>query len=92
MCLCLALGPQPADGTNDASNSMTMMIMMAWLVIAAALFMLRPSSMRHQADPKGRSGNVSNNRNIFYQLLQSLSLLVVGFYSLDNSASILYLF
>lgn len=56
-CLTTPLGPQGADGANDASNSTTMMIMMAWLVIAAVMFMFRPSSMRQQVDPKARQGN-----------------------------------
>ncbi|XP_067938649.1 small integral membrane protein 14-like isoform X2 [Watersipora subatra] len=48
--------PQGADGANDSSNSMMMIIMFAWLVIAAALFMFRPASMRAQTDPKGGQG------------------------------------
>ena len=44
---------------DDGSNSMMMMIMMAWLFIAAVLFLFRPSSLRTQVDPKARQGNVS---------------------------------
>lgn len=56
---CTALGPQGGDATDNGSNSMMMMIMMAWLFIAAVLFLMRPSSMRAQVDPKARSGDVS---------------------------------
>ncbi|XP_067938636.1 small integral membrane protein 14-like isoform X1 [Watersipora subatra] len=55
-CLTSPLLPQGADGANDSSNSMMMIIMFAWLVIAAALFMFRPASMRAQTDPKGGQG------------------------------------
>jgi len=56
-CLTSPLGPQGGDVPDDGSNSMMMMIMMAWLFIAAVLFLFRPSSMRTQVDPKARQGN-----------------------------------
>ncbi|XP_013382479.1 small integral membrane protein 14-like [Lingula anatina] len=47
----------PADGGFNV-----MMIMMAWLVIATALFLLRPASLRNRGDQKP-SGNGNNGPN-----------------------------
>ena len=60
---------------DDGSNSMMMMIMMAWLFIAAVLFLFRPSSLRTQVDPKARQGNVSMIFLPTYKVCNVVSLL-----------------
>ena len=60
---------------DDGSNSMMMMIMMAWLFIAAVLFLFRPSSLRTQVDPKARQGNVSMRLLPIYKVCTVISLL-----------------
>ena len=48
-------GPQgePADGGMSM-----MMLMLGWVVVATALFLLRPNSMRGQGDQKPHSNQV----------------------------------
>ncbi|KAF6020968.1 SMIM14 [Bugula neritina] len=60
-CLTSPLGLQP-DAATDGSNSTLMMIMVAWLLIAAVLFLFRPASMRQQTDAKGHQGNNDGSR------------------------------
>mgnify|MGYP001791630322 CR=1 FL=1 len=60
---------------DDGSNSMMMMIMMAWLFIAAFLFLFRPSSLRAQLGPKARQGNVSMIPLPTYKVFNVVSLL-----------------
>ncbi|PVD31335.1 hypothetical protein C0Q70_06747 [Pomacea canaliculata] len=48
---CLQDMPGP-NSTPDGGFSTMMMIMLGWLVIATALFLLRPSSLRNHGDGK----------------------------------------
>ena len=48
------------DSAPDGGFSTTMMIMLGWLVMATALFLLRPSRLRNQGDGKP-ANNVSFN-------------------------------
>jgi len=56
-------GPQGvADGLFGGSNIMYM-VMMMWVVVALALFMLRPASMRRGTDSKPPPDNGQGPRN-----------------------------
>lgn len=72
--LCLALGLQP-DAATDGSNSTLMMIMVAWLLIAAVLFLFRPASMRHQTDAKGHQGNVCIHHDTGFVMIDIMHVL-----------------
>ncbi|CAH1801221.1 unnamed protein product [Owenia fusiformis] len=59
---CVQDMPGPQGETPDGGLSM-MMIMLGWIVVATALYLLRPNSMRHRGDekPTPNRGNDPND-------------------------------
>jgi len=51
---CVQDMPGPQGDPAGDGMSMTMMMMMGWVVIATALFLLRPPSLRRVGDQKPR--------------------------------------
>ncbi len=47
------------EGAPDGGASMMMMMMVGWLVVATALFLLRPPSLRNRGDQKPSPPGVS---------------------------------
>lgn len=56
---CVEEMPGP-EGTPGAGGMSMMLMMMGWLVVATALFLLRPNSLRGQGDQKPATGNGGN--------------------------------
>lgn len=68
-CLFPAPGPQGTPG--DGGFNM-MMMLMAWLVIATALFLLRPQALRgNGAEKPANNGNVSQDTFLVCYLFSS---------------------
>ena len=68
--------PGPNGDLAGGGFSMMMMMMIGWLVIATALFLLRPASLRRQSDEKP-SGMVGVAWPYFFVLLENIHVVAV---------------
>jgi hypothetical protein len=68
-------GPQ---GSPEDGGFNIMMIMVAWLVIASVLFIMRPNSMRNNNEKPRPSQNVSTLYNIQTIILDITGILLLN--------------
>ena len=70
--LFVVVVPGPNGDLAGGGFSMMMMMMIGWLVIATALFLLRPASLRRQSNekPSGMVGVASLHGCVLFVLLE----------------------
>ena len=76
--------PGPTSNPGDGGMNM-MMIMMGWLVVATALFLLRPASLRNSGDQKPHGNQV---RQFSLNVLYSSKYTKLKFVCLTTSTAI----
>jgi hypothetical protein len=60
---CIQDMPGPQGDPSSMGFNMMMIMMVGWLVIATALFLLRPASLRRSGDGKPNNSSGGNDRN-----------------------------
>jgi hypothetical protein len=62
---CIQDGPLPGDPATAGGYSMMMMMMFGWIIVATALFLLRPATMRRSVNekPHPNPGNDGGSHN-----------------------------
>lgn len=62
-----------ADSAPDGGFSTMMLMMMGWMVVATALYLLRPRSLRQRGDMKPERNNVSYQMSLHVFINQKVS-------------------